>query len=516
MLQVERKLVYPGDQQVLLTPQEMVELGAVDSMFFAETFFPKTMRQSSPMFHGKIWEKLDSTSRLVSLQVFRGGAKTSICRVFGAKRIAYGYSHTVLWVGKSQEHAIHSVKWLRKQIEYNRRFAETFQLRPGSKWQDVECEIIHGIDEYPITILALGVTGSVRGVNIDDYRPDLIILDDILDEENTSTPVQRKKTEDLVYGALKESLTPRSENPDAKMVMLQTPHNSDDVSMKSLKDSEWDSARFGIWTPETENLQLAEQESAWEIRHPTLEVRGEKQAAISRNQLSIFTREKECKIISQETSTFLARWLNYYDLSPPRNEMQIVMAIDPVPPPSEVELAKGLKGKDSEALTVVGRYKQDFYLLEYAVKTGHDPSWTIMEFFRLARKWRPQKIIVETIAYQRTLAWLLRRAMEAERQYFVIHENSDKRSKYTKIVDGLSGVASNGHLFCKVEHGDFIQQFTEYPDVQHEDVLETVAICCSALQGVMYEDTSEEASIENMLKEEEKTVKRLSDYRGAP
>lgn len=501
------------DARVEMTPREMVELGAVDSVFFAETFFPKTMRQKSPAFHRPVWDKLDGNDRLVSLQIFRGGAKTSICRVFGAKRIAYGNAHTVLWVGKSQDHALHSVKWLRKQIEFNHRFADTFQLRPGSKWQDVECEIIHGIDEYPITILALGVTGSVRGVNIDDYRPDLIILDDILDEENTSTPVQRKKTEDLVYGALKESLTPASESPDAKMVLLQTPHNIEDVSMKSLKDDEWVHERFSCWTRETENSPVDEQESSWPERFPSEVMREEKKAAIKRNQLSIFVREKECRIISQETSAFMPHWLNFYDLAPPKNEMKIVMTIDPVPPPSQVELDKGLKGKDNECLLVMGRKGPDFYLLEYSAKTGHDPSWTIMEFFRLAMKWRPSRIIVESIAYQRTLAWLLRRAMEQQRQYFVIFENSDKRSKYTKIVDGLSGATSNGHLYVRPEHADFIQQFNEYPDVQHDDVLECGAVACSALQGLMYadeEDFGEEIAME------EKNIKPLSYNRGAP
>lgn len=501
------------DEQVELTPRELVELGAVDSVFFAETFFPKTMRQHTPAFHRQIWEKLDGNDRLVSLQVFRGGAKTSICRVFGAKRIAYGNAHTILWVGKSQDHALHSVKWLRKQIEFNRRFADTFQLRPGSKWQDVECEIIHGIDEYPITILALGVTGSVRGVNIDDFRPDLIILDDILDEENTSTPPQRQKTEDLVYGALKESLSPVSESPDAKMVLLQTPHNIEDVSMKSLKDSEWSCARFSCWTKETENAPVDEQESAWPERFSSEVMRAEKRAAVKRNQLSIFVREKECRIVSQETSAFLPHWLKFYDLAPPKNEMKIVMTIDPVPPPSQVELDKGLKGKDSECLLVMGRHKQDFYLLEYSVKTGHEPSWTIMEFFRLAIKWRPARIIVETIAYQRTLAWLLRKAMEQQRKYFVIFENSDKRSKYTKIIDGLSGVTSNGKLYVRPEHADFIQQFNEYPDVQHDDVLECAAIACSALQGLMYED---EDDYGEELVQEEKNIKPLTYKPGAP
>src|SRR5690349_17808672 len=106
-------------EQTQVDIKELVELCAVDSVLFAETFFPKTMRMNSPPYARKVWNVLDSTSRLVSLQIFRGGAKTSICRVFGAKKVAYAQARTILWIGKSQEKAIHSVKWLRKQIEFN-------------------------------------------------------------------------------------------------------------------------------------------------------------------------------------------------------------------------------------------------------------------------------------------------------------------------------------------------------------------------------------------------------------
>src|SRR4030095_11766932 len=170
--------------------RELVELGAVDGVLFAETFFPKTMRMRSPPFAREIWDVLDSSSRLVSLQLFRGAGKTTTCRVFAARKIAYAQARTILWIGKSQDKAIASVRWLRKQIEFNHLFADTFRLRPGMKWQDIECEIYHGIDEIPITILAYGITGPIRGINIDEYRPDLILLDDIVDEEIAASPVQ--------------------------------------------------------------------------------------------------------------------------------------------------------------------------------------------------------------------------------------------------------------------------------------------------------------------------------------
>lgn len=491
-----------------VSQQELVKLCAVDDALFAKTFFPRTARMASPYFHQTVWRMIgDPKARLVCLWVFRGGAKTSILRMFTAKRIAYGLSHTILYIGKSEGHAVRSIKWLRRQVEYNRPFSETFRLRKGDKWQDIEAEVWHGTDEYPIWIMGAGITGSIRGINEDDYRPDLIVVDDVIDEENSSSVDQREKTENLILGALKESLAPVSEAPHAKLVMLQTPLNRDDASAKAQRDKEWNSARFGCWTPDTEDLPLAQRESIWPERWTSEVLRKEKENAIARNKLSLFTREKECKIISPETSAFKPEWLKYYDLTP--EHMHVVMAIDPVPPPSEIQIAKGLKDKDYEALSVVGAYRGQYYLLEYSYNRGHDPSWTVAEFFRLAIKWRPKLVVVEAVAYQRTLAWLLKQAMLQSRRYYVIKELVDKRSKYDRIVDALSGPAFNGALHVREEHEEFIQQYTEYPDVNHEDVLETVAVAIKELtQG--YDEEYDD------ILDEETEIPALEYVRGAP
>ena len=492
-----------------ISVQEAIQLGAVDPEFFSRTFFPKTARQAMPPFHRKVWAALEGPDRLLNIQMYRGSAKTSIARLCLAKRVAYGMSHTILCVGKSEAHAIRSVKWLRKQIQFNKLFSETFQLKPGSKWQDGECEIWHGVEKYSITVLAIGMTGSTRGVNVDDYRPDFILCDDILDEENTATPEQREKVQGLLYGALKESLAPATESPNAKLAVLQTPHNKEDITMQALNDPEWHSVRFGCFTDETADLPIEQQMSRWEERNPSVTLRAEKRAAIARNQLSIWLREKECKIVSKENATFRANWLNFYKLLPER--MQIVMAIDPVPPPSEIQIAKGMRTKDYEAFSVVGKYKEEFYLLDYSTNRGHEPSWTVSEFFRLGLKWRPTKILVESVAYQRTLAWLLKQSMKEKGIYFVVEEYVDNRKKFDRIVDGLSGISSEGRLHIKADQVDFISQFNEYPHISHDDLIETVAKCCSVLQGI----SGSYATYEDLM-EEESNIPRLADYRGAP
>lgn len=492
--------------------RELVQLGAVDSSFFGKSFFPKTLRMGTPNFHRKIDTALDSDHRLICIKAFRGSAKTTKARVYAAKRISYGLSRTILLIGKSEGHAVQSLRWLRKQVLYNKFWSQTFKLSQGETWSDIHIQIKHGIEGHVVNVIALGMTGSVRGINLEDYRPDLILCDDPLDEENTATDLQRDKTEELLYGALKEGLAPRSESPDAKMVMLQTPMNTEDISMKADNDREWLSLTFPIWTPDTLDAPLAEQQSVWEERFPSAEVRQEKKDAAARNKLSTFTREKECRIISKETSAFRVEWLNFYDTEP--DDMYKVMAIDPVPPPSEKEVKQGLKKKDHEVIAVLGKKGKDYFLLDYAMKQGHTPTWTISEFFRLHRKWHTLRTIVESVAYQRTLAWLLRTAMDTQQIYTPIIEYEDKRKKSIRIVGALNGIASAGHLWVRREHAEFIQQFTEYPNVAHDDVLDAVSMALSEINSSI--EGSDEESFADLLKRERGDTKQLTYTRGAP
>jgi hypothetical protein len=92
---------------------QIVKLCATNSELYATTFFPKAFRQNSPSFAKEIWAPLeDPTVRLVNLICFRGSSKTTRLRTFASKRIAYGISRTVLYIGASEKDAIRSVQWL--------------------------------------------------------------------------------------------------------------------------------------------------------------------------------------------------------------------------------------------------------------------------------------------------------------------------------------------------------------------------------------------------------------------
>ncbi len=471
--------------------KEAVKLGIMDSGFFNRTFFPNTARQEVPDMHRDADKLLDSTDRLVNLLMSRGWAKTSKLRMFTGKRIAYALTRTGMFIGASEKHSRKSLRWLRTQIEQNRLYADTFGLVPARPWTDEEMRIEHTKEECYITILGMGITSnSLRGVNADDYRPDLINLDDVMNDENNPSKEGIEKIADLIFGAIVKSLAPRSEAPFAKLVMLNTPQAFGDISQQALKDPAFKSLVVGCWTKETENLPLEHRKSAWEERVSTADLHKEYAEYAARNRLSIFSREMECKLSTPETSAFRSEWLNFYndeDL-PPLHEMWVIMVIDPVPPPTEQQLQKGVVGGDFEAITVMGRYKGRIYVLETVSNRGHGPDWTKSEFFRLAAKWQIKKCLVEVVGYQAALSWTLREEMKKVGKFYLVEEfgRGDKRPKSQKIIDGLTGPASNGQLFIRNDMTDFIDQFINYSlikKVSHDDVIETVALGCIELQN---------------------------------
>jgi len=482
-------------EPLTVSPAELVRLGAVDSEFYSRTFFPKAFRQASPEFHRDIWDVLENPAvRLANIRAFRGSAKTTICRTYSSKRIAYGVSRTILYIGASEAHAIRSLNWLRNQVERNKLWAGTFGLSPGRKWQEAEIEIIQRIplpdgsfEERTVWVLGVGITGNIRGINFDDYRPDLIIGDDIITDENAATQEQREKIANLVFGSLKESLTPATEEPNAKLALLTTPQHQEDVASQAQLDPQFTTVSFPCWTKETLALPLEEQISSWPTRLPTETLRADKKAAMQRNRLSIFTREMEVRLISQETAAMRPGWLKITPFYP--EGMDCVLGVDPVPPPSDAERAKGFEGKDFEAHCVWGRSGDEYYLIDYAQNRGHDPNWSINQFFTFAYRYNIMKAVVETVAYQRTLKWLIEQEMKRRRMYYLIVPYTDKRSKSTRIISTFSGIAAMGKVNIRPEHTEFATQFYGFSETKDgvDDLLDSSAMALSVLVNPMLE-----------------------------
>lgn len=479
------RLVPPPDVTDL-TADDIAAMGSSDGEFYCHHFFPKAFRQESPEFHfGEhgMWGLLDNpANRQVALESFRGSAKTTLARTYLTKRISYALSNTVMVVGESQDQAKRTTRWVRRQVMYNRKWTSFFGIEKGEKWTDEWCEIVltKVLDDqgnpHIITLLAVGMTGQLRGINIDDWRPDFILADDPCDEENTGTETQLKKMEKLFFGSLLKTMAPRSEAPLATMALLQTPLAPGDLISIAKKDPTWAFFHYGCFDKDGK--------SAWEARFPSRELQKDKQDHINRNQIVLWLREMECVITSELTASFRGEWLMGYELITLPSRIACWMGIDPVPPPSDAQLERKLQGKDFEALSIVGFIAPNFYLLDYMYNRGHEPDWTVQAFWTLVDRWHPQKVRVEGVAYQRTLKWILDQSMRQRKRYVQVDiAPDDKRKKVYRVQGSLNGIAASKRFYIdKERHSEFITQFITFPDCENDDIIESVAIAAAAAQ----------------------------------
>lgn len=422
---------------------DAVVLGATDSLFYSRFFFPRTVRQESPDFHRDVWARLEEPGqRYVGLKIYRDGAKTSLARLFLSKRIAYGVSHTILAVSKAEAHAVRTVRWIKRQVQYNTLWATAFQLRQGGKWSESEAEIIHGVDEYPIYLVAAGMTGQIRGINLDDFRPDLILGDDVDDEESAGSKEQREKHSSLFFGSLMQTLAAPTEASDPRGILLQTPLDAEDIINTCEKDPRWNVVAYSCFDNKGE--------STWPSKFPTEFLLQEKDSYIKRNQLHVWMREKEVTIVSTALSSFRVEWLKPLDLLPANCRFYI--AIDP----ASSEAADAAEF----AMVLLAFWGKNVAVWREKAARAIMPDEACVTIFEWIRSFPVQGIVVETVQYQKILAWYIEQEMHKQRTYRPVHKLDDKRAKDDVILQSITSVAPFGNLYYHPSCHKFLQQFT--------------------------------------------------------
>lgn len=459
----------------LMDVKELVMYGADDLLFFGRSFFPNTFKKASPDIHVEMAELIDGPDN-GQAAIFRGGAKTSLTRVACAKKVSYGESKVTLVVGKGQDHAIKTILWLQNQIENNPLWANAFGIckamnpdtgRP-KKWTDEWITVENKVLGTETHFIAYGITGQIRGMNINDARPDFIICDDILDDENCATPEQRAKIKSRFWGALMKSLARKEENPLAKCILLQTPIDQEDLSM--------DIRKLDSWVTQVHSCFDEEGNSTWEDQFSTESLKEEKKQYIQMNQLSVWMREMEVNPTASELRLFRPEWLQYFEHIP--QDVIYIMSCDPTPPPKDKEERDPQK-LDDAVIMVCGfqMSTQRMFVADYYTTKSPQTTELVYKFFEYHKKYRPVWSGLETILFARTIKESLETHMHRTGYFFEITPIEDKRKKFVRIKDTLQARASNGLIAVREEQTGLVSQFVSYPQVKHDDILDALSLC---------------------------------------
>ena len=169
---------------------------------WCRTLFPKTFTRPFSDRQIQLWEWIESIeadgkpspSAYVDIEP-RGGGKTTTAETAVIRLGAKESRKFVLYVRGTQDKANESVQNIGAKLESQNaglhypRLSERKISKYGHSrgWKLSMLRSSNGFN-----VVALGLDAAVRGVKLEDYRPDFIIFDDIDGEHDTPKTIQKK------------------------------------------------------------------------------------------------------------------------------------------------------------------------------------------------------------------------------------------------------------------------------------------------------------------------------------
>jgi predicted phage terminase large subunit-like protein len=130
------------------------------------------------------------TEQFAAIAAPREHAKSTVVSViFPLYCICYKLRHFIVLISDTQPQAALQLAAIKEEIESNAELRADFgDLQGDKKWDVNDCRTSTGI-----SIAARGGGQSLRGLRYRQYRPDLVVLDDLENEEGVDNPEIREK-----------------------------------------------------------------------------------------------------------------------------------------------------------------------------------------------------------------------------------------------------------------------------------------------------------------------------------
>ncbi len=485
------------------------KLGAIDMEFFGRAYFPHYFSRPSPEFHREldaIWQQgvlkgrypltpadTKAISRLPGVRravaAPRGHAKSTNLTFKGTMHSTlYGYKHYPIIISDSSEQAEGFLDNIRVEFEENTAILEDFGSLAGSVWRS---NVL--VTKTNIKIEAIGSGKKIRGRKHRNWRPDLIILDDVENDENVRTPEQRKKLKDWFDKAVS-----KSGDDYTDIVYIGTLLHYDSLLAKTLTNpayrsikykaviqfsqaddlwQQWESIFTDLSNDDRESEALAFFQAHKEAMLEGTQVLWEEKLSyydlmvmrVSEGEAS-FNSEEQNEPINPDDCLFMEEWFDYY------NEAEVNFGdpafdffgfIDP-------SLGK-TKRSDFSAIVTLAKHKGSgyMYVVDADIERRH-PDRIIADVLAKERWLRAsfghgyRKLGAETNQFQWFLKEELAKASAKAGLYLPIEEVQQTSDKVMRIQT-LQPDVKNKYIKFNRRHKRLLEQLTQFPMGAHDD-----------------------------------------------
>lgn len=260
--------------------RERVKICEHDLFLFSQTFLSHHFTLDYCSFHTDLFKDLSDkrTNKRLARIAPRGHGKTTIViTAFILWNLCYKKKEFVLIFGASQEHANQNLQKVIEEMESNQRIADCFpELKPSmdKKNQFKAYRDSLAIFEGGLILAAKGMRGSVRGISIQNKRPDLVIIDDPekdVEVESSRAREQSQRKFESVIKYLGDASKPMD------VIMIDTVKHPDALIKYASTKQGWDSKSYSAVETDENGVRSAMWKSVycldvanmipWEIRN---------------------------------------------------------------------------------------------------------------------------------------------------------------------------------------------------------------------------------------------------------
>lgn len=456
--------------------------------YLVNNYFPHYIRNAEKSeLHKYLFDILPEIARrkescLEAVAAPRGEAKsTLVSQLYNLWRIVTGRTRFILIVMDSIDQAYPMLEAIKAELEFNPRLKIDFPQVSGAgrAWQAGTI-----VTKNDIKVQVAGAGKKLRGLRHGAYRPDLVTLDDIENDENVRSPEQRDK----LHSWLKKTIMPLgSVGEKLDIIYIGTILHHDSVLNRTLNNPAWRSARFkaiikmpnnmALWDEwealffakhleEAEQFYLDNKQAmddgaivSWSAR-PILTL----MKIRARDGHDAFDSEYQNDPTAGEDAPFNNAIQYWHEL--PSNLIYFG-ACDP-------SLGKHGASRDPSAIVIGGYDRQTgkLYIVKADIKKRL-PDRIISDIITYQRQFNCQVWSIESIQFQEFFRTeLVKRGAESGVPVpaVPVKPNTDKLLR----IETLQPHMSNGLLLLHTEQSTLIDQFRHFPKADHDDGCDAV------------------------------------------
>lgn len=451
--------------------------------YFVSNYFPHYVRSPhKSQLHHYLFKRLPEIIQnpkkcLDAIAAPRGEAKSTIvsqlfvlwCLVTNRKKYA-------LIVMDSIDQAYPMLEAIKAELEFNNRIGIDFPeiAGVGRVWQ-----VGTIITKHDQKVQVAGSGKKLRGLRHGAYRPDLVVLDDIENDEQVRSPEQRDK----LHNWLKKTVLPLG-SADGKLdiVYIGTILHYDSVLNRTLASKAWHTAHFkailqmpdnmALWD-KWEHFYLTEGEAVADAFYASNQAEMDKGAIVSwaarpildlmkiraRDGHSTFDSEYQNDPVSGDDAIF-ANSIQYWTELP--DDLIYFGALDP-------SMGKAGASRDPSAILVGGYHRESgkLYVVEAQIKKRL-PDLIIEDVIRLHSQYHCHRWFVETVQFQEFLQTeLVKRSAQRGKPVpaTATKPNSDKMLR----IESLQPHIANGLILLHRSQSTLESQLRHFPKSDHDD-----------------------------------------------